>query len=200
MQRLPFILGGAVLFTGFLTCSGQSQDRTPNRAASATAEEKQVQAIRVAKRPSHAAKGYSALFKAATAADLRRLQMNASDTIAIQAAWEEVERTIPTNPEQVVRPARDKLARFLGFLEGRARVQAPSWWEDALLDARANRRGNVYAGGLNVAERRGSKANVVEPPRQASFEEEREASSWSGSDRKPWLFPGPCVTGLGRAG
>jgi hypothetical protein len=171
MRGLPLILGGAVLFTGFLVSPGQPQDRTPKRAASALEEEKKAKAILDAAGPTHAAKAYSELFKAATEKDLRRLQMHPSDTIAIQAAWEEVERTLPTNPEQVVRPARDRLARFLGFLEGRARVQAPAWWEEALLDARANRRGNVYAGGLNIAERR-ARPNAVAPPRQATFDKE----------------------------
>jgi hypothetical protein len=96
--------------------------------------------------------------------------MNASDTIAVQAAWEEVERTILANPEQVVRPDRDKLARFLGFLEGRARVLAPQWWAEALLDARANRRGNVYAGGLNVGEGRKPGPGAAALPEQATFD------------------------------
>jgi hypothetical protein len=169
MQRLSFTLVGAVLCAGVLAWPGTPQDRTPRWAKFATDEEKQVQAILAAKDPSRAASDYGALFKSATTEDLRRLQMNSSDTIAIQAAWEEVEQTVPVKPDQVVRPDREKLTRFLGFLEGRARVRAPEWWAEALLDARANRRGNLYAGGLNIGERRASRTSAA-LPRSATFD------------------------------
>jgi hypothetical protein len=170
VQRLPLILANVVLFTGLLASPGVSQERDPQRSAPATHEEKQVKAILDAKGPHHAAASYRALFKSVKSEGLRRLQMNSSDTIAIQAAWEELELTIPTNPDRVVRPDRDKLARFLGFLEGRARVQAPQWWTDAVLDARANRRGNVYAGGLSMSEDREGKDKAAMPPPLATFD------------------------------
>jgi hypothetical protein len=110
------------------------------------------------------------LFKSADAEGLRQLQLHASDSVAIQAAWEEVELTVPTQPVGMVRPDRDKLARFLGFLEGRGRVRAPPWWAEALLDARANRRGNVYSGGLNVAGQREGGPKAAAPPRPAAFD------------------------------
>lgn len=168
MQILAFAFGAAVIFSGLLAWPVVPQDRPPERPDSATDEEKQVQAILTAKEPFDAAAGYKALFKSITPDSLLRLQMNASDTIAIQAAWQQVELTVPEKPEETVRPNRDRLARFLGFLEGRARLQAPQWWAEALLDARANRRGNVYAGGLNVAGRRGPKP-IAAAPRKATF-------------------------------
>jgi len=108
-------------------------------------------------------------FKAVDTDGLRRLQMNPSDTIAVQSAWEDIERSIPANPKEMIHLDRAKLARFLGFLEGRARVQAPQWWAEALLDARAHRRGNVIAGGLNMAEG-WQKADAV--PGLATFDRE----------------------------
>jgi hypothetical protein len=90
---------------------------------------------------------FAALFKAEGTEGTQRLQNHVDDSIAIQAAWQEVEETVPVEkPEKTVRPDRGRLNWFLGFVELRTRVQAPQWWAEALLDARANRRGNVYLG------------------------------------------------------
>jgi hypothetical protein len=95
---------------------------------------------------------------------LSRLQAHSSDTIAIQAAWMQVELTVPAEkPVGAVRPDREKLAWFLGFLEGRARINLPKWWATAILDARANRRGNIYAGGINVLTRPGDPSEEKQP-------------------------------------
>src|SRR5689334_6714264 len=83
-------------------------------------EDKQIRDVLVALGPSHAADAYGELFKGARAEDLRRLQGNASPTIAVQAAWEEVEHTVPEKqPKEPVRPDPKKLSWFLGFLETR---------------------------------------------------------------------------------
>ena len=122
----------------------------PPRPASPIDEAKVIRSVLTAKDSSRAADAYQLLFRDVGTDQLARLQSHASDSIAMQAAWMQVELTVP--PEwtgNAVRPDRDKLAWFLGFLEGRARVQPPKWWSEAFLDARANRRGNVYAGGLN---------------------------------------------------
>lgn len=123
----------------------------PKGAKRPVSEDDLIRTILAAKDPSAAAKGYGSLFKLVGNDGLPRLQAHTSDTIAIQAAWMHVELTLPVKePAQVVRPDRDKLAWFLGFLEGRVRVTPPKWWTEAILDARANRRGNIYAGGLNM--------------------------------------------------
>lgn len=168
MQRLSLILAVLILFTGLVAWPGVPQDRARQEAGSVTEEVEQIEAILAAKDPSDAATRYGPLFKSAKVDGLRRLQMIANDTIAIQAAWEEVELTVPDKPDRKVRPDHAKLARFLGFLEGRARVQAPDWWAESLLDARANRRGNVYPGGINLADRR--VPDVAAPPRPATFD------------------------------
>ena len=41
-------------------------------------------------------------------------------------------------------PDQGKLNWFLGFLEGRARIQPPDWWIKVLLNARANCRHHFY--------------------------------------------------------
>jgi hypothetical protein len=146
MWRFALILAGAVVGIGLLAWPGIPQDRTPQPNPSATGEDKQVRTILAAEDWSGATSGYRALFKATSAEGLRRLQMNASDTIALQAAWEQVERTMPAKPDRAARPDREKLAWFLGFLEGRVRVQTPQWWADVVLDSHANSQGKVYPG------------------------------------------------------
>jgi hypothetical protein len=112
-------------------------------------EDKQVKAILGAKEPVDAAKAYVRLFKSLKVDDLRRLQTNANDTIAIHAAWKQVELTVLKKGKgQEVRPDAEKLNWFLGFLEGRGRLRAPRWWAKAILDARATIPGSEYAGGL----------------------------------------------------
>jgi hypothetical protein len=186
MQRLPSILAGAVLLAGLLSWPAFPEGGAPQRSAAPTEEEKQVKAILAAKDPSDAETGYHALFKSATTSGLRRLQTNPSDTIAIQAAWQEVELTVPERPERVVRPDRDKLSWFLGFLEGRGRVQAPQWWAEAVLDARANRRGNVYAGGVGKADPRMARPNAAAPPHQATLgHKDGKPVVWVGSVSAP---------------
>jgi len=191
MHRLPLLLTGAVLVTGLLSERAVPQDKFPQQSAHLSDEEKQVQAILATKYPYEAASSYSALFKSATVygvlfksatvARLRRLQTNPSDTIAIQAAWEEVELTVPfVEPAHAVRPDHEKLSWFLQFLEKRARVKAPRWWAEAILDARAYRRGNVYAGGINMGwprmvERRDPKPKAAAPPR-GTFDKQEDKS------------------------
>src|SRR5262249_31996124 len=60
---------------------------------------------------------------------------------------QEVALTVPEKEQKKpVRPDEQKLAWFLGFLEGRLHVQPPQWWAECLLDTRAWRRGNIYPG------------------------------------------------------
>jgi hypothetical protein len=91
--------------------------------------------------------GYRSFFKLAGPGGARDLQTYPQDGVAIRAAWEEVRLTVSEKePASAVRPDRHKLDWFLGFLEGRARVKAPTWWSDALLDSQANSRDNIYPG------------------------------------------------------
>jgi hypothetical protein len=94
----------------------------------------------------HPGEGFRALFKAAGAEGLPALKLHRHDSIALQAAWEEVTLTVPEKPLQVIRPNSNKLHWFLGFLEGRVQVQAPPWWTEMVLDCTSRGRRRIYAG------------------------------------------------------
>jgi hypothetical protein len=107
---------------------------------------------------------FQALFQAAGDTGLPQLKLHAHDTIALQAAWREVLLTVPEKePARAVRPDRSKLDWFLGFLEGRGRLRIPSWWREAVLKTRANRRDNVYFEFEQVYEKAGLD-HVAAPP------------------------------------
>jgi hypothetical protein len=55
--------------------------------------EHRIQAILAAKSPIFAARSYRELFKSTKVDDLRRLQLSTSPTIAVQAAWQEINHT-----------------------------------------------------------------------------------------------------------
>src|SRR5260370_27643577 len=96
---------------------------------------------------STASEGLAALFKKVGPAGIPALQAHSEDSIALQAAWQDVVVTVlETESRSAVRPGHDKLAWFLGFLEGRARMRAPKWWADSLLGSRAYARDNIYPG------------------------------------------------------
>jgi hypothetical protein len=138
---MRFLLAILVGLVG-ATLSGSAGEKS-------TPQDKQIKAILAAEHPIYAAKGHNRLFKSVKADGLRRLQMNSSDTIAIQAAWQEVEHTLPEKDQKKeIRPDPKKLNWFLGFLEGRGRLKAPKWWANAILDGRAYCRGGVFAGGV----------------------------------------------------
>lgn len=142
----------------------------PPKPAPPIDEAKVIRSILTAKDAYRAALGYGRLFRDVDDDQLARLQTHTSDTIAIQSAWMQVEMTVPPESRVTVRPDRDKLAWFLGFLEGRARVRPPKWWSEAILDARANRRGNIYAGGLNMWIDRKRGDPVEKDPEKATLE------------------------------
>jgi hypothetical protein len=90
---------------------------------------------------------YRDLFNAVNPGDLGALQGHQDDTVAVRAAWQSVVLTVPVKGSaNSLRPARGRLNWFLGFLEGRLRVQMPTWWTEALLDCRAVGGDSVYPG------------------------------------------------------
>lgn len=105
------------LAAGEMTNSLKAADRPPS-------EEELIRAVLTAVDIVDAADGYRSLLKLVGSEGLPRLQRHASDSIAVQAAWMQIQLTVPAEePARAVpRPDRDKLARFLVFLEGRARV------------------------------------------------------------------------------
>ena len=144
----------ALLFlaTVFLSTSAPAQQEsvaggTAQGGAGATANEKLVKGVFAATDPAEATVAYHRLFTQIGFDGVRGLQTSPNDSIAIQAAWEEVALTVPEKEgKNQYRPDRHKLDWFLGFLEGRARVQAPEWWRESLFNAGANHRHNFYFG------------------------------------------------------
>jgi hypothetical protein len=109
--------------------------------------EEKIKAVLRAEQPEEATARYHELFNAAGVDGLRELKLSPHDSIAIQAAWQEVALTVPETKDEnkpTFRPDQGKLNWFLGFLEGRTRLRIPKWWREAVLDARANRRDNFY--------------------------------------------------------
>jgi hypothetical protein len=95
--------------------------------------------------PDAAHAAYRILFKKVGDEGLQALLTHKSDMIAIRAAWEQVNRTVPeSEPIEQTRPDRHRLDWFVGFLEGRVRVKPPDWWLDAMLESKANRRDNIF--------------------------------------------------------
>lgn len=94
----------------------------------------------------HVADGYTRLLESVGVGESRSLKLHECDSIALQAAWQEVVLEIPLEDHKTRRPGRPKLAWFHGFLEGRARLHAPQWWSEMLLDSGSFRRGEVFPG------------------------------------------------------
>jgi hypothetical protein len=172
MRRAIWIIPAIVLVVGCCVPPGAN---FVVDAFSVFDESAQVQAVLSATDSNDARDAYRKLFAFSTTRTLHRLQSHSSDTIAIQAAWEEVERTVPRNPNEVVRPDHKQLVKFIDALEKRGRLKIPPWWSEAILDARSNRRGNTYAGGFGTAlhqiDREEQLKKWSRPPMPARFEE-----------------------------
>jgi hypothetical protein len=111
--------------------------------------ERTVKAVVDATGPFVAAEQYRVLFSGMKAPSIDELTLSSYDSLAIQAAWQLVNLTLPEkNPEDgnpiVFRPDGDKLNWFLGFFQGRGHMRVPKWWKQSLLDARANTRSDIW--------------------------------------------------------
>ena len=103
----------------------------------------------------------------------------AGDGIALQAAWQDVAVTVPEKESRsAVRPDHDKLVWFLGFLERRARVRAPKWWAESLLESRAYARDNICPGRSSdedwLADHHKSGLDFVSTPRDTMLKRDGE--------------------------
>ena len=142
-QRLHYSL--CALFVPLICGVVFSQD-VADEANGKTIEEK-IKAVLRADHASDIAERFSKLFEAVGVEGLAELKQSPHDSIALQAAWEEVIQTIPeeiNDKHPTFCPDVGKLNWFIGFLEGRTRIRVPKWWRSAVLDARANYRRNVY--------------------------------------------------------
>jgi hypothetical protein len=114
-----------------------------------------VKEIAAADSPPKLNRVYSRLFLKADWKAIDELKRHDHDGIALQAAWEEVRRSIPLeepkrNGKKVPRLDAKKVQRFVGFVEGRLKVLPPPWWEDLLARARAER--SIKGGELLTAD------------------------------------------------
>jgi hypothetical protein len=71
---------------------------------------------------------------------VRKCLADSDDTLSCRAAWQAVKDSVPakkpSRPADLRAPNALAIERFLGFVDGRLRVQMPSWWEDSLRSAR----------------------------------------------------------------
>jgi hypothetical protein len=127
---------------------------------------------------------YRSLYAACDSTTLVRLTTNSNDSIATQSAWETVTLSVPEEDgPKVYRPDSKKLAWFVGFLEGRNKIVVPEWWREIVLDARANRRNNIYPGKSTVQPYHRSDIEWVRCPVNASvIEKDRVVTYRTGQD------------------
>ena len=126
---------------------------------------------------------YCSLFGACDATELVELNTNKNDSIASQSAWERVAMTVPKEGgKKVYRPDAARLNWFIGFFEGRNRVSAPEWWRTIVLDARANRRDNIYPGKPKEQPYHRSELKWVKCPVDASVEENERVVTYRNGD------------------
>jgi len=105
-------------------------------------------------------KDYRRFFRSlfANSADIELLALHENDSIAVQAMWERVDRTLPVDPgDESFRPNPERMSEFLGFLRGRLRVNPPSWWAKDLRDATGSNQDGVYYGSAYPYRRSGVK-------------------------------------------
>lgn len=135
-----------------LSVHGQTNVPSKEPVANAYDVEERIRIVLTAKAPQSsgdkigAADAYRSLFKLVGTAGLRNLEVHSDDGIAVQAAWQQVKLGLrqKKNPEGTALD-KGKLARFIGFLEGRMRLEAPNWWSELLLESRASGAENVIA-------------------------------------------------------
>ena len=75
---------------------------------------------------------------------LRSLKNDADLSVALRAAWEEICFTLPEEGQVgALTVDSRKLHWFVGFTEGRLKLELPKWWVNAFVRAEAFRRDNV---------------------------------------------------------
>jgi hypothetical protein len=69
---------------------------------------------------------------------INTLRKHADDTLSLCGAWELVRDSVPVErqgrPNNLRRPNAIAIERFLGFAEGRLRIEIPAWWERNVRD------------------------------------------------------------------
>jgi hypothetical protein len=177
MRPFIFVLPTIMLLPTLLIQDNRLAPDKPEAGGFSADVEKLVQTIATAKDPDELGwKGYRLLFQKVGPDGIRDLLAHPKDGIAIHAAWELVTLTVPEREtaQVFVRPDTDKLNWFLGFLEGRARVTAPRWWAESLLNTRANRRNDIYPGGPKECPYHRLGLNDAQGPHDTSLRREQD--------------------------
>ena len=94
---------------------------------------------------------YRQIFQIAGSDLLPWLERHENDSIALQSAWESVERSVPIEMgPSTFNPRKDELISFLQFAIERFDAPIPDWWRQLVVKSRANRRYNIYFFNDNV--------------------------------------------------
>ncbi len=133
---------------------------------------------------SRASACYRQLFALVGEGGLARLKASEADSIAVQAAWEEVKRTVPDSEDApVFRPEKEKLALFVQFLESRLSTKTPTWWAEVVQDAKWFGRDFVQPGDPTESPYHKSGLLAVESPRGVTLQaESKTITLTSGND------------------
>jgi hypothetical protein len=132
----------ALLVLGLVLPSG-SQLRLAAPPAQPDAERDRL--FNAAKSANDAASALASMFAQASRTKLEALKTDDCAGVALQAAWEEVLLSLPEG-EQTPPVSVDTqlLQYFVGFVEGRTHLAAPSWWKRGVLKEHAYKRTNVF--------------------------------------------------------
>ena len=121
------------------TAADRTRGPSSRKAEKPTTASLEKQVASFFKRPYRMADVYEQLtkcFKGVSSADIRQLKQSKNVTVALLAAWREVqirEGLFITNYSNSLE--RGSVLRFLGFLEGRTQINVPPWWERTLLSS-----------------------------------------------------------------
>jgi len=92
-----------------------------------------IERVHNARAPNEMEAAFGATLPSLSGVSIAQLRSHESDTVALRAAWYGV---VSRPPLKEIERIGDLIhaQRFLGFLEGRARAIAPTWWSRALME------------------------------------------------------------------
>ena len=94
-----------------------------------------------------------------------------NDSVAIQSAWETVELSVPVEDGKgTYAPSASAITQFLDLIESRRELEIPAWWRQAIEQAKANRRYNIYGGKPTVEPYHNSGLEYIRCPSEARLE------------------------------
>lgn len=138
-RGLTILVGFAIVGVATTSAKGQSLSQRNNVAGKIENTDTNFSAV---------GSLYRELFAGVDQVGLAELRSRHCDSIAIQAAWEEVQllerRPKTTSNNIAVRP--NMANWFVGFFEGRGRVGCPRWWRDYVVSSNSTSISNSIPG------------------------------------------------------